>query len=305
MVLRGLFLANLRPSRSLSRSGLGLSSSPSPSLRSPRFHPSLLLSIDALLPFLSFFAVFARSPPFFFSISFLSHTTSFRSFHPFSFLFFSAPLDLATLFRVNPRAGDRFSDSKRHRRRSNVPSPRNIPTRRPIVGRHARARSSSSSSLPSLSSSSLSSLSSLSSSSSSSSPPPHNATTGSLLFDCLHGRNDSHGGTRASKRKRERTRPTVEEESKPKEGDVCVGGERDPGGRLFFYLSLTLRRERAHTPEVPNRRRSSSFSSARLRVRSTPRQHRARIEKSGTISRRNADPHNRTSTRRCGGCEHH
>ena len=140
MVLRGLFLANLRPSRSLSRSGLGLSSSPSPSLRSPRFHPSLLLSIDALLPFLSFLVVFARTPRFFFSISFLSHTTSFRSFHPFSFLFFSAPLDLATLFRVNPRAGDRFYDSKRHRRRSNVPSPRNISTRRPIVGRHARAR---------------------------------------------------------------------------------------------------------------------------------------------------------------------
>lgn len=70
-------------------------------------------------------------------------------------------------------------------------------------------------------------------------------------------------------RVRERERPqagaTVEEEHEPKEGDVCVGGVRDPGGRLFFYLSLTLRRERAHTPEVTNRRRGpSSFSSTRL-----------------------------------------
>lgn len=40
----------------------------------------------------------------------------------------------------------------------------------------------------------------------------------------------------------------------------CVGGVGGSGGRLFFYLSLTLRRERAHTPEVLNETSSPPLS---------------------------------------------
>lgn len=80
---------------------------------------------------------------------------------------------------------------------------------------------------------------------------------------------------------------------------MCVGGVRDPGGRLFFYLSLTLRRERVHTPEVPRPSRPSRsglllFILDALFARASPASYQSR---SGGNARHHRRPNDRSSGR--------